>query len=252
MSQVVLVVKKLPANAGDVKDEGLIPASGRSPGGGHGNPLQYSCLEHPMDRRACGDRRACSPWGHEESDATEVTQQAYRVHPYERQAFQLTTVSTKASECVCTYAWPNFLVCYCPGSGSLLRFHFCIKLSGDTCWHQQYLWFINWLSQVTYRAQNVLIIHTLMYLLSYCVYIYSPHPQISLFHDTSSSPTISPNRESRVSVVSEQMKDQSGGTFLVAQWLRICFATQRTQVQSLVGGLEPTCRGAPEPESGNH
>ena len=38
----------------------------------------------------------------------------------------------------------------------------------------------------------------------------------------------------------------------MAQWLRICFATQRTQVQSLVGGLEPTCRGAPEPESGNH
>ena len=49
-SQVVLVVKNLPANAGDVKDMGLIPGSGRSPGGGHGNPLKYPYLENPMDR----------------------------------------------------------------------------------------------------------------------------------------------------------------------------------------------------------
>ena len=44
-----LVVKNPPANAGDT---GLIPGLGRSPGGGHGNPLQYSCLENPMDREA--------------------------------------------------------------------------------------------------------------------------------------------------------------------------------------------------------
>ena len=43
-------VKNPPANAGDVRDRGLIPGLGRSPGGGHGNPLQYSCLENPMDR----------------------------------------------------------------------------------------------------------------------------------------------------------------------------------------------------------
>ena len=49
-SQVVLVVKKLAANAGGVRDVGSIPGLGRSPGGGHGNPLQYSCLENPMDR----------------------------------------------------------------------------------------------------------------------------------------------------------------------------------------------------------
>ena len=49
---VVLVVKKPPAKAGDVRDMGSIPASGRSPGGGHGNPLQYSCLENPVDRGA--------------------------------------------------------------------------------------------------------------------------------------------------------------------------------------------------------
>ena len=44
------MVKNLPANAGDVKDVGSIPRSGRSPGGGDGNPLQYSCLENPMGR----------------------------------------------------------------------------------------------------------------------------------------------------------------------------------------------------------
>ena len=43
-SRVALVVKKAPANAGDVRDLGLIPGSGRPPGGGHGNPLQYYCL----------------------------------------------------------------------------------------------------------------------------------------------------------------------------------------------------------------
>ena len=47
--QVVLVVKNLPANAGDPS---MIPGLGRSPGGGHGNPLQCSCLKNPMDRRA--------------------------------------------------------------------------------------------------------------------------------------------------------------------------------------------------------
>ena len=49
---MALVVKSLPANAGDIRDAGLIPGLGRSPGGGHGNPLQYSCLENPMDREA--------------------------------------------------------------------------------------------------------------------------------------------------------------------------------------------------------
>ena len=51
-SQVAPVVKNLPANAGDVRDAGLIPGLGRSAGGGHGNPLQYSCLENPRDRGA--------------------------------------------------------------------------------------------------------------------------------------------------------------------------------------------------------
>ena len=46
------MIKNLPANAGDIRDSGLIPERGRSPGGGHGNPLQYYCLENPMDRGA--------------------------------------------------------------------------------------------------------------------------------------------------------------------------------------------------------
>ena len=47
---MALVAKNPPANAGDMRDMGLIPGSGRSPGGGNDNPLQYSCLENPMDR----------------------------------------------------------------------------------------------------------------------------------------------------------------------------------------------------------
>ena len=49
---MVLVVKNLPANAGDVRDVSSIPVVGRCPGRGHGNPLQHSCLENPMDRGA--------------------------------------------------------------------------------------------------------------------------------------------------------------------------------------------------------
>ena len=52
------MVKNLTANAGDIRDAALIPGLGRSPGGGHGNPLQYSYLENPMD---IGDRQATVP-----------------------------------------------------------------------------------------------------------------------------------------------------------------------------------------------
>ena len=51
-SQVVLVVKNPPPNAGDGRDVGSISGSGRCPGEGNGNPLQYSCLENPVDRGA--------------------------------------------------------------------------------------------------------------------------------------------------------------------------------------------------------
>ena len=46
------MVKNLPPNAGDIRDVGSIPGLGRSPGGGHGNPLQYSCLQNSMDSGA--------------------------------------------------------------------------------------------------------------------------------------------------------------------------------------------------------
>ena len=47
--QAALMVKNLPANAGDVRDSGSVPGLRRSPGGGHGNPVYYSCLENPTD-----------------------------------------------------------------------------------------------------------------------------------------------------------------------------------------------------------
>ena len=63
--------KKKPAsNGGDIRDVGSIPGSGRSPGGGHSDPLQYSCLENPMDR---GALVGYHPWGHKELNMTEVT-----------------------------------------------------------------------------------------------------------------------------------------------------------------------------------
>ena len=49
---MMLVVMNPPADAGDIRDEGSVPGSGRFPGGGHGSPLQYSCLEHPTDKRS--------------------------------------------------------------------------------------------------------------------------------------------------------------------------------------------------------
>ena len=67
--QVALVVKSLPANLGDIRDVGSIPGLRRSPGGGHGNPLQCSRLENLMDR---GAWRATF-MGCKESDTTEVT-----------------------------------------------------------------------------------------------------------------------------------------------------------------------------------
>ena len=62
---MVLVVKNPPANAGDIRDVGSIPGSGRISGGGHGNPLQYSCLENSHGQRSLVDYGLC---GHKESD----------------------------------------------------------------------------------------------------------------------------------------------------------------------------------------
>ena len=66
----VLVVKNLPANATEIRDVGSVTGSGRSPAGGHGKPLQYSCLENPMVRGAWW---AIVQKVAKESDTTEVT-----------------------------------------------------------------------------------------------------------------------------------------------------------------------------------
>ena len=73
-SQVALVVKNPPANAGDVRPVGSTPGSGRSPGGGHGNPLQYCRLENPHRQRSLA---GYSPWGHKELETTEATEHAW-------------------------------------------------------------------------------------------------------------------------------------------------------------------------------
>ena len=70
------MVKNLPANAGGIKDTGLIPGSGRSPVGGHGNPLQHSCLENPQGQRSLA---GYSPWDNKELDTTELLSTAHRV-----------------------------------------------------------------------------------------------------------------------------------------------------------------------------
>ena len=67
---MVLMVKNPPANIGDIRDTSSVLGLGRSPGGGHSNPLQYFCLENPMDRGAwwATVHRGCT-----ESDTTEAT-----------------------------------------------------------------------------------------------------------------------------------------------------------------------------------
>ena len=67
--------KEPPANEGDIKDAG----SGRSPGGGHGNPLQYSCPENPQGRRSLAGH---TPWSRKDSDTTEATWHAYTHAPF--------------------------------------------------------------------------------------------------------------------------------------------------------------------------
>ena len=64
--------KESACHAGDAGDTGLILGSRRSPGGGHGNPLQYSCQE-----KSHGQRTLAGPWGHKESDMTEATEHAH-------------------------------------------------------------------------------------------------------------------------------------------------------------------------------
>ena len=96
-SQMAPVVKNSSANAGVIRGSGLIPGSGRSPGRGHGNPLQYSCLENPMDRGAwqatvlrVSKSRARLKWLSTQSMVTWSSTQVPRWGNGEGQSFQLT------------------------------------------------------------------------------------------------------------------------------------------------------------------
>ena len=77
-AQVAIVVKNLPASSEDIRELGSIPGLGRSPGGGIGNPLQYSCLENPHGQRSLG---VYSPKSRKESNTTEATDHTRTHHP---------------------------------------------------------------------------------------------------------------------------------------------------------------------------
>ena len=79
-SQVMLVVKNLPGNAQDARDMGSVPGSGRSPGVGNGNPLQYSCLENFMDRKSWW--ATVWNWDCKELDTTECARERARAHTH--------------------------------------------------------------------------------------------------------------------------------------------------------------------------
>ena len=89
------VSKESACNVGDL---GSIPWLGRSPGGGRGNPLQYSCLENPRGQRSLA---GCSPWSHKESDTTEWLSTAWKT-------------SGKPEEWVCTLRSISPFCCTCP------------------------------------------------------------------------------------------------------------------------------------------
>ena len=72
---MVLVVKNLPASAGDIRETDLIPGLGRCPGGGHGNSFQYFCPENAMDRSLKGH----NSWRHKELGTTEASYHVYRI-----------------------------------------------------------------------------------------------------------------------------------------------------------------------------
>ena len=94
--------------AGDMRDMDLIPGSGRCPRGGHRNPLQYSCLENPMDRGRC-------PWGHKESGMTEATGHA--------------CMSVICPNCACTQLFlvPHSFFVLCCSRRNLSRCKHCSK-----------------------------------------------------------------------------------------------------------------------------
>ena len=81
---MALVVKNPSADAADVSDVGSVPGLGRCPGGMHGNPAQYSCLQNSHGQKSLA---GYSPWGHKESDTTERPSTAQHTHIIHTQKF---------------------------------------------------------------------------------------------------------------------------------------------------------------------
>ena len=105
-SQVALVVKNLPANAGALKDAGLIPGLGRSLGGRHGSPFQSSCLENPMDRGTWWATVHSTAQSHDQSNL------AY-IHPYIQVHIYTGGGGLVAKSCP-TLATPQTIACQAP------------------------------------------------------------------------------------------------------------------------------------------
>ena len=139
-SKVALVVKNLPTNAGDLRDTGSNPGSGRSSGVGHGKPLQYSCLENPMDREVW--------WAHGVTESEWLKQlsmhswfpRIYNREPILTQTPNKSRIPTCRRCCWCPFKIPwsyvyYFLGCFCQ----------CLTLT-DNFWR---ISFILWNSSLT-------------------------------------------------------------------------------------------------------
>ena len=109
---MLLVIKNLLANAGDIRDSGPIPGLGRSPGEGHGNPLQYSCLENPIDR---GAWPATVPW---------IT----------KNQIQLKWLSMHACLCLLFWLWNYIFLNVCSFLGSSMYVNVIVCVSACVYW----------------------------------------------------------------------------------------------------------------------
>ena len=100
---------------------GSIPGSGRSPGGGHSNPLQYSCLENPHGQRSLA---GYTPWGHKELDAAEQLSTTKHL-PYKHKRKQCKKPSIVQSVrvifCTCILTYTSSKVCFCPSETDILK-----------------------------------------------------------------------------------------------------------------------------------
>ena len=106
-SQVALVAKNLPANAGNIRDTGSISGLGRSPGGGHGNSLQYSCLENLHGERSLA---GCSPSRCKELDMTEQLSSQACTHVHKNIWFTKKKSSDRSHRVFLLLFSPNTLI----------------------------------------------------------------------------------------------------------------------------------------------